>query len=53
METPQKQPEFEAKVIESLPEKPTKDQDASDIKGGRKGVNDGLDEVTAQTIRER
>ena len=50
METPKDPSEFEAKAIESLPEKPVKDQDAGAIKGGalRRGGDDDLDDLEVE-----
>ena len=53
METPQQSSEFEAKAIESLPEKPVKDQDASEIKGGLMGGDDDLEDLEVERFRRK
>lgn len=53
METPQESSEFEAKAIESLPEKPVADKDASDIKGGLMGGDDDLEDLEVERLRRR
>ncbi len=51
METPQQPHEFEAKVVESLPEKPLKDQDTANITGGLMGSDDDLDDLEVERLR--
>ena len=53
MESPQKPSPFDAKPIESLPEKPVTDKDATDIKGGAllRGGDDDLEDLEIEYRR--